>query len=199
MQYIKRKTISGIVLIFLTHFAFAQQHTFQMSAFGIDFGKLTVTRTQENDSTELYSLHAKGFLKVILWERRDETKNTARYQNGKLVSSDYTQMETDRITQWNKVKYDGNKYAVESRSGKKVFVKRPTFSVLKLYFENPKSLTEIFSEAEADYIPLRHIDKNTIEIKNKNGGKGIYYYENGTVHKMEFYTALAKVNAKKLN
>lgn len=178
---------------------FAQQHTFQMSAFGIDFGKLTVTRTQENDSTELYSLYAKGLLKIILWERNDETQNTVRYQNGKLVSSDFMQKETKKITQWNKIRFDGKKYIVDSEKGKRTFTKRPAFSVLKLYFENPESLTEIFSEAEADYIPMRHINDNTVEVKNKNGGKGLYYYKDNVIQELEFYTAIAKVNAKKLH
>lgn len=178
---------------------FAQELTFQMSAFGINFGKMVVTRTQENDSTEAYSLHAKGFLKVILWERKDETKNTVRYENGKLLSSEYRQLESNVLKKWNKIHFYGRQYLVESQNGKRFFTERPTFSVLKLYFNNPREMTRIFSEAEAVYVPMKHLNDNTIEVKNSDGTSGVYHYENGTIHHLEFNTAIAKVSAKKLD
>src|SRR6218665_1253683 len=104
------KTFFGIFACFFGTQLFAQQLTFQMSAIGINFGKMIVTRTQENDSTEAYSLHAKGFLKVILWERKDETKNTVRYENGKLLSSEYMQVESNVLKKWNKIRFDGKQY-----------------------------------------------------------------------------------------
>ena len=78
-----------------------------MSALGIDFGLMTVTKTVEKDSSETYTLKAKGYLKVLWMERDDETRNTVRYQNGKLLSSSYTQMESNVTTNWNTVTFDG--------------------------------------------------------------------------------------------
>lgn len=193
-----QKLFFGIFVCFFSTQISAQKLTFQMSALGINFGTMVVTRTQESDSVEAYSLHAKGFLKVIMWERRDETRNTVRYQDGKILSSDYTQLESNVLTKWNKIRLVGGKLVVESNKGKRVLTDRPTFSVLKLYFDNPDGMTQVFSEAEAAYVPMKHLDENTIQVKNSDGTSGVYFYENGAIKRLEFNTAIAKVNVKKI-
>lgn len=187
------------VLLFWSVGIYGQQITFQMSALGINFGKMTVTKTKENDSTDLYTLHAKGVLKVLWIERSDETKNSVRYQNGYLIASSYTQLESGKKTAWNTIRFDGKKYNVESEKGKRSFTEKPTFSVLKLYFQHPENLTRIFSEAEADFVSVNHIDNSIIELKDAAGRRNLYFYNGkGTVDKLEFYTAVAKVSMKRI-
>lgn len=65
--------------------AHAEEIVFEMSAFGIKFGKMTVSKTQLNDSIVVYTLSAKGYLKFLGLERRDETQNVVHYCNGKLI------------------------------------------------------------------------------------------------------------------
>lgn len=194
----KHGILWGLLCFGLSTLSHAQQVTFEMSAFGIDFGKMTVTKTRDNDSTETYTLKAKGYLKVLWMERDDETRNTVKFQNGNLLSSSYTQMESGVTTKWNTVSFDGKRYTVNSDQGKYFLTETPHFSVLKLYFHKPESITRIFSEAEGGFIPLKQVNDNTFEIKNSKGDKSIYYYKNGVIDKLEFYTSVAKVSMKKL-
>lgn len=169
-----------------------------MTAFGINFGQMTVTRTIENDSTELYTLKAKGYLKVLWMERDDETHNSVRFQNGRLLSSNYKQMESKELTNWNTVSFDGKRYIVDSNQGKYFLTETPEFSVLKLYFMHPKSITRVFSEAEGGFVNLKHVNENTVELKNSKGDRSVYFYKNGSIEKLEFHTSIAKVNMKRI-
>jgi hypothetical protein len=118
----------GLAFLFVWQSAaYAQQYTFSMSAFGINFGKMVVTKTQENDSTELYTLNAKGYLKVLWMERNDQTLYEVRYRHGKLLSSSYKQTESGELKKWTKVAYDGTKYVVDSYKGKRTFTEPPVF------------------------------------------------------------------------
>lgn len=56
----------------------AEEMVFKMSVFGIRCGTMTVTRTIENDSTELYTLHAKGKTDFLFMQREEESKYRVR-------------------------------------------------------------------------------------------------------------------------
>lgn len=192
-----KTTILCFLLLFGSNL-FAQKITFEMTAFGINFGQMTVTRTIENDSTELYTLKAKGYLKVLWMERDDETHNSVRFQNGRLISSNFKQMESKELTKWNTVSFDGKRYIVDSNQGKYFLTETPEFSVLKLYFMHPKSITRVFSEAEGGFVNLKHVNENTVEMKNAKGDRSVYFYKNGAIEKLEFHTSIAKVNMKRI-
>lgn len=154
---------------------------------------MTVTRQQENDSTELYTLLAKGYLKILWMERNDETRHTVRFQNGKLLSSVYTQVETHVIKKWTNVSFDGTKYVVDSYRGKRTFTEAPVFSILSLYFNSAKNIQRIFYEAESDFATVKHPDENTVEIKTSDGNRSIYKYVNDRLQEMEFHISIATV------
>ena len=63
------RTFLSIFLIALAGRSVAEEIVFEMSVLGIRFGTMTVTRTIENDSTELYTLHAKGKTDFLFMQR----------------------------------------------------------------------------------------------------------------------------------
>lgn len=186
------------VLLFICGPVFSQQVAFDMSAFGITFGKMTVTKTHENDSTELYTLHAKGYLKILWMERNDETRYEVRYRHGHLLSSSYRQMESGTTKKWTIVNYDGRQYNVDSYRGKRNFTEKPAYSILLLYFSNPQNINRIFYEAESDFTDVKHPDANTTEIKSSDGNRSVYHFLNGVLKEMEFHISIATVYMKKI-
>jgi hypothetical protein len=185
-------------LICFSNTLFAQTVAFDMSAFGIKFGKMTVTKTKEDDSTDLYTLNAKGYLKILWMERNDETRYAVRYRHGKLISSSYQQIETGVIKKWTNVNFNGKQYDVDSYRGKRSFTEAPVFSIMSLYFNDPKTVNRIFYEAESDFATVNHPDQNTIEIKSSDGNRSIYRYLQGAINEMEFHISIATVYMKKV-
>lgn len=192
------RPLFAFTLVALCSNVFAQTITFDMSAFGIKFGKMVITRTKENDSTELYSLNAKGYLKVLWMERRDETRQEVRYRNGVLLSSTYTEMETDKVKRWSKITYDGKHHNIDSYKGKRTLTQVPGFSIMKMYFNKPAGLKQIFYEPEGEFVPLIYRDANTVEIKTPEGNRSVYRFEKGQLKEMEFHISIATVYAKRI-
>lgn len=187
-----------VTLCVLCNAVYAQQHVFNMSAFGINFGKMTVTKVKENDSTDLYTLDANGYLKVLWMERRDQTLYEVRYRNGKLLSSSYTQIETGKIKKWTKVHFDGEKYVVDSYRGKRSFREAPVYSVLTLYFDDPKNVERIFYEAESEFTSLKKLNDNAYELTGSDGNRSVYKFANGTIQEAEFHISIATVYMKRI-
>lgn len=189
--------IPALFFLLLNCQLYAQTLTFDMSAFGVKFGKMIITRTKENDSTELYSLNAKGYLKVLWMERNDETRQEVRFRNGVLLSSNFTEMESGKVKRWSKIHYDGKHYHIESNTGKRTFSQLPSFTILKMYYNKPAALQQVFYEPEGQFIALKYPDANTIELKTPEGNKNIYRFEKGQLKEMEFHISIATVYARR--
>lgn len=199
LQFLKARWGLLLFFVFVVQNVFAEQYTFSMSAFGIHFGNMVVIKTKENDSTDLYTLRAKGYLKILWMERNDETLHEVRYRNGKLLSSTYKQIESGVLKKWTNVQYNGREYLVDSYRGKRNFTETPVFSILTLYFNNYQNVKRIFYEAESDFTTLVHEDKDTVMIKSSDGNRSIYRFVNGIIHDMEFHISIATVYMKRLN
>ena len=177
----------------------AQEIVFNMSAFGVNFGKMTITKVKENDSTEFYTLIAKGYLKVLWLERNDETKHQVRYCNGKLIFSSYVQIENGVTKRWTNISNNGKEYLVNSYRGKRTFGEAPVYSIMSLYFSEPKNIQRIFHEAESEYISLKHTNGNTVEVSTSDGNKSIYRFSKGVLNEIEFHISVATVYARRAN
>ncbi len=189
----------ALLLLLFAQLAPAQQIVFKMSAFGINFGNMTVNHVKENDSVELYTLKASGYLKVLWMERKDETINEVRYCNGRLISSTYRQTENATVKRWTKINRTGEQLVVDSYKGKRTVKELPAFSIIRLYFQYPQNITRLFYEAEAEYIALtRTDDPNTFETRTDGGNRSVYHYVNGAINQVEFHIPAATVYAKRM-
>lgn len=177
----------------------AQQVVYDMSVLGFSFGEMVVTRTIENDSTELYTLNAKGKTNFLWMKREDETIYQVRFRNGKLLSSTHKQMESGVTSQWTKMLFDGKTLHVDSYKGKKSFTGSPDFSVLQMYFKPLQNRAKVFHEAESEYVNLVYRKDGTVEMKIANGSKTIYRFANGKIAEMEVHLPIATVHMKLLN
>jgi hypothetical protein len=186
-------------LIFYCSTLSAQQLVFDMSVFGFTFGKMVVTKTTEDDSTELYTLHAKGKTDFLWMKREDETTYEVRFRNGKLLSSHYKQIESGVTKHWTKVLFDGQKYQVDSYRGKRNFTEAPDYSVLSLYFNPHQNRGKIFYEAESDFTNLNYGDDDEVEIKGSDGSRTIYHFKNGKVSEIVVHISIATVRMKRIN
>lgn len=181
-----------IYLSVITSALSAQTITYDMTVLGSKFGKMVVSRRVQ-DSTELFTLDAKGKATILWMDFENETIQEVRYKGGKLISSSYKEIENGKTKKWNKVAYDGRQYQVESHAGKRSFNEVPSYSVMSLYFYDPQQRSRIFHEAEAGYTGLKRIDANTLEIRNADGSRSVYHYDGGKLNKMEFHLTIATV------
>lgn len=192
-----RILLSILLSLFILQ-AHAEEIVFEMSAFGIKFGKMTVTKTQLNDSTVVYSLSAKGYLKFLGIERKDETQNIVKYCNGRLVSSMYRQTENGVLKKWSDIYYDGGQLQIKSNTGKRNLSIPPALSVIMLYFNNPQKSIQLFNESDGVTLNLETSDKLSYTSKLPGGNKNVYRYTKEGIREVEYHLAIATVYARRL-
>lgn len=179
--------------------ASSQKMVYDLSVFGFTFGKMEVQHTVENDSTELYTLHAKGKTNFLWMKREDENTLYVRFRNGKLWTSNSTHIESGVITKWNKMFFDGKLLHVDSYKGKKSFLGAPDYSFLMMYFKPLLMRTRIFHESESDFVNLDYRKDGTVEMKISDGSRTVFHFLNGKIAEMEVHLAIATVHMKLVN
>lgn len=186
-----------VLLVFLVSQAArsgAEEIVFEMSVLGIRFGTMTVTRSMENDSTELYTLHAKGKTDFLFIQRDEESRYRVRYRNGVLLSSEYTYLIKGRIEKWSRIiKTDGH-YRVETDGGQRVLQESVDYSLLKLYFEPGQRRTRVFCEEDCAFSRLdRNSSSDSFTVTCKDGSRSTYHLKAGRVEMVELHLAAATV------
>lgn len=178
---------------------FAEQIVYKMSLLGYTFGEMVVTKTVENDSTEFYTLKAKGNFNFLWIKRVGETDYQVRYQNGKLISSNYKRVENGEIIEWTEILFDGEKYQVNSHKGNSSFTDVPDYSVLKLYFGQKPDRDRIFCEAGSEFSILSEKKSNELEVSCSDGSHSTYHVKDGGVHLVEIRGTFGTVKMKRVD
>jgi len=186
-----------LLLVFIGSHAMAEEITFNMSVFGFTFGQMVVSKTMENDSTELYTLNAKGKVSFLWMKKEGSTKYEVRFRNGKMLSSSYIRIVNGETEYWNEVRFDGEKYQVESNKGNRHFTEIPDYTVLALYFDPITEHTRIYCEAETEFSTLTN-QKGGFELKCTDGSRTSYHLENGKVNRLDIHASLATVKMKRV-
>jgi hypothetical protein len=194
------KAILTFLLFALSLPSFAEEIVFEMSVFGIRFGTMVVTRSVENDSTELFTLYAKGKTDFLWMQREEESKYTVRYRNGILYSSDYTYLNKGTQEKWSRIRLENGQYRIESNEGVKLLKGAADYSLLKLYFEPMWPRTKVFCEEDCSFATMKHNKADdTISIECKDGSRSTYHLKNGMINELEIHLAVATVKLTRIN
>ncbi len=170
-----------------------------MSVWGFKFGEMRVTKTVENDSTEIYTMNASGKVNFLWMKKEGSTKYKVKMVNGKMVSSSYIRIVNGETDYWNEVVFDGEKYLVESSKGNRHFTEVPEYTVLALYFNPTTEYKRIYCEAETEFSTLTTPKDDGFELNCTDGSKTSYHLVDGLIQRMEIHASLATVKMKRIS
>lgn len=176
----------------------AEEITFDMSVWGIKFGQMTVTKTVENDSTEVYTMDASGNVNFLWMKKSGSTKYKVKVVNGQMMSSSYIRKVNGETDYWNEVVFDGEKYLVESNKGNREFTEVPSYSVLELYFNPTTEHKRIYCEAESEFSTLSTPKKEGFELNCTDGSRTSYFLINGEIDRLDIHASLATLKMKRV-
>lgn len=189
-----------LCLLAFSLLAKAEEIVFEMSVWGYKFGTMVITKTQENDSTELYTLHAKGKTDFLWMQREEESIYEVRYVNGTLFSSDYVYKNRGEKEKWSTMELKNGKYYVNSHEGDKVLHQAADYSLLKLYFDPSWNRDKVFCEEDCSYASLiRNETDNTLKIICNDGSKSTYHLKDGQISEMDIHLAVATVKLTRIS
>lgn len=177
--------------------AVGEEIVFEMSVFGIKFGTMVVTRSQPNDTIEIFTLHAKGKTDFLWMQREEESKYKVEYRGGKLYSSDFVYLNKGSMEKWSKVVQEGSGYKISSNEGSKFIGQMTDYSLLKLYFEPSWNRQQVFCEEDCSFAQLTRQDKQ-LKVVCQDGNRSTYHLKDGQIHKLEIHLAVATVTLNRI-
>lgn len=188
-----------IVLISTMNSAYADRIVFEMRAFGMKVGTMEIERSFPNDSTELYYLKADGNIDTWWMKRTEKSVYNIRYVNGTLISSDYESHKNGELVRWNRIKWNGSGYNVQSSDGE--FTIRDTIdhSIVKMYFEPRTDVRKVFCEEDMSFSSVQTENgKSEMEIRCTEGNRSTYYLEAGVVRSVDVHLTVGTVKMKRI-
>jgi hypothetical protein len=168
--------------------------------FGIKFGTMVVTRTMENDSTELYTVHAKGKTDFLWMKREEESRYRVRYRNGILFSSEYRYIIKGETEKWANVRQVDGQYRIETNGSVRMMKEMTDYSLIKFYFDPDLPRTRIFCEEDCSFSSMqRDVASNTVKITCKDGSRSTYHLKDGRIERIEIHLAVATVKLTRVS
>jgi hypothetical protein len=177
----------------------AQRIDFEMSVFGIRFGTMTVTRTVEQDGSELYTVNAKGRTDFLWMKREEESRHRVRYRDGVLHSSEYVYLNRGEREKWADIRLVDGRYDITTHEGDRVMNGVTDYSLAKFYFEPDWERTRVFCEEECSYSAMQgDRAKGIIRVTCKSGNRSTYHLRDGLIEEMEIHLTVATVKLRRI-
>ena len=190
-----------ISLFTLSQRVAAEELIFEMSVWGYKFGTMVVTRVWENDSTEVYTVAAKGETDFFWMKRKEESSHRITYINGRLQASEYVYLNKGEVEKWSNVKFENGQYIIDSNEGTRIIQNALIdYSLVKLYFEPSFEKSTVFCEEDCGFSTITPIPSEQIlKIACDDGNRSTYYIKNGVVDQFEVHLPVATVKLKKIS
>lgn len=173
----------------------AQTRTYNVILSGDKIGSLVVTRTIKGAFTT-YKLESKSEAKVLFTTKKNYVSMDVTYKDGKLLSANCKNEINDEVDNYANIFWDGSKYTITNEKKKFTYDTPVTFSVISLYFSEPKGMTKLFTERIGEVYPLTALGEGRYEYKIPNGDKNVYVYKNGELVETERKTIIGTVYVK---
>ncbi len=178
-----------IGLVFNTCIFASESISFNMTLMGSKIGDLKITRTLTDDGLETYTLSSSAKAKILWIEKSQQTAYTVVYKNGVLISSDHSYIENTGNNTNCKIRFNNQVYDVQKNGKKSVLNSIPSWSVLKLYFNEPKNIHQVFYEVDASTSVIKNTEPNVYEFKTTDGNKNVYRYKNGKLMQVDVHVS----------
>jgi len=197
----KKSLLMLVFAVLITGLLNAQTRRYDVVLSGDKIGDLTVTRTVKGAFTT-YKLESRSEAKVpLIGTKKNYVLMDVTYKDGKLVSSYCKNEINDEVDNYASISWDAaaGKYNITNEKKKLTYAAPVTFSVISLYFKEPKGLNTLFTERIGEAYALKDLGDGRYEYKIPNGDKNVYVYKNGELVETERKTIIGTVYVKFVN
>jgi len=192
-----KNTLLFFLLLFFGNAYANEKVELDIFLFGNKVGEITATREKRTDGTDYYHLTTKARAKVLWIMRNQSSVYNVYYKDGKMLSSEFSSRDNDDKEHCKVLREADAVTAVNHKGEKNVYKDIPVFSIVSLYFREPKNIDRFFDETEGVYLKIKETKPGEYEFKRRNGDRSIYRYVNGVLDNVEFYTSIVSVKVKR--
>ncbi len=147
-------------------------------------GNITVTKHIDDSGMVEFTAVSDSKFKLFITVNFSYKLNCVYKDGIFLFSSVSTFVNGSQHSSTTASKIDKTTYVLKNSGHEKRIFKPISYSGIKLYFEEPKNVTEVFSEFYNSFNPLQKIKNQVYQLTNtENGYISEYYYQNGILQK----------------
>jgi len=193
------KQISLAFLLLLSTIAMAEEkRMYDIFVFGNNIGRVTLTHEKRPDGTDYYLLTSQAKMRIFWTDRAQKSSCESVFKDGRLISSNHIYQEKTGPPKTCVINTDGKVYHKVKDGLSSTFTEAPTYTIVNLYYQEPKNIHRIFYEADGAFEPLKNTEPNTYEFKSQDGTRNVYHYKNGEIEEMEFHLTFVSVKMKRV-
>lgn len=170
----------------------AQKLSYDLNLFGKNIGQTDISRTDMGDGEIIYHISSKSEAKVLFVTKKSSTKALVIFKNHQLQYAKYDIYTDEEGASENITTRQADGYTFSSKGVKTVFKKVIKYGSLSLYFEEPTTAQEFYSERLGKFFTLTKIGPS--EYKSLvNNVTSYYRYQNGKLIELEMSKSLGSV------
>ena len=175
--------VALVLLLFITAAASGQSSNFKMLKYtvfrnGDEVGWINLSKF-DADNRSTISLASEISVRM-LFKFTAKANERAEFMNGKLVHSYIYRKMNGNVKADKHTRLTGNGYEVEEASGKKELnIRNVTYNMDCLYFQEPGSITQVYSDNFQQFVPIEKKPEGYYKIKFPDGNSNNYYYKDG--------------------
>jgi len=171
--------------------------SFKISYKSFDLGYLKASQSI-NNNTHTLSLHGKAegdlFFKKII----SENTICSIFEKNELVASKALFIRNGKTLNNTLTKQLNGDYLIETIDQKNTFVKQTIdHTVLQMYFNEPKGVKYVYSEAWGKILPLNY-ESNYYSFKIPDGTECLFKYLNGVLSEVITKTIIGEIKITKI-
>jgi len=163
-----------------------------------EIGQIIAVRTTEGE-TVIYDVETELNIRIILNQEIIYTSR-AVYQNGSLRNSVAKSYVNDKLHHSCITNYKGGTYYIQTDKGKSSLNGNVTYSGVLLYFKEPGSVSQIFSEMSGQNNAVRKVGAGQYILTNSKSGKqNKYWYKGGILERAFLHHTLINIEIQRVN
>jgi hypothetical protein len=179
-----------------SHLVLAQTQKYQIYKGHKAIGILKTKKVEIGNSTSYY-IESDATFRVI-FEFNTQFKFETFFTDGNLCKSFAHNTLNDSERESTLINWESNKYKIikDGKDPSILNINRPTYSMASMYYEEPGTRTEVFSERFGEYLAVKNISNAQYELTMPDGRHNIYTYKNGRCSEVEVDHMLATLYFK---
>lgn len=165
---------------------------------GANVGEFSVVQTNTDGNVNIDAVTAVEI--SLLFSYRIKYVQKTEYHQGVLQNANVETYKNGKLNSTMSMNYAKEAYELILNGDTTIINELITYSGSLIYFNEPKTTTQIFKERNAEMRQISPEDNHTYVIKNEKGKLlNRYFYENGVLQKATMRHALGTVELRRVN
>ena len=159
-------------------------------------GTLTVNRSREGSVTRI-TMNTEAGMNYLFGKSEASFSSSNIFVNGKLEGSYARNIRDGEEIRFTRLMCSNGTCEIETKEGKGKLEPQPKLCIAAIFFDEPKGLSQVFSEDWGRYLPIKYIGESTYQVTMPDGKTNDYIYKEGVLEELRSSTPVGKARVRR--